>query len=74
MYFKRLRDIREDNELTQAQVAKILNMKQQQYARYENGTNEIPFEHIITLAKYYKVSIDYLAELTNDPKPYQRNK
>lgn len=70
MYFKRLKDIREDHELTQTQIAKILNMKQQQYARYENGVNEIPFEHIIKLAKYYNVSIDYLANLTDETKPY----
>lgn len=72
MYFKRLKDIREDRELTQAKVAKILNMKQQQYARYESGKNEIPFEYIIKLAKYYDVSIDYLAELTDEIRPYKR--
>lgn len=72
MYFKRLKDIREDNNLTQSQIAQILNMKQQQYSRYENGTNEIPFEYIIKLAKHYNVSIDYLAELTDNPKPYDK--
>lgn len=72
MYFKRLKDIREDRELTQAQIANILKMKQQQYARYENGTNEIPFEHIITLAKFYNVSVDYIANLTDESKPYKR--
>jgi len=72
MYFKRLKDIREDNNLTQNQIAQVLNMKQQQYSRYENGTNEIPFEYIIKLAKYYNVSIDYLAELTDNPKPYNK--
>lgn len=74
MYFKRLKDMREDRELTQTQVAEFLNMKQQQYARYENGTNEIPFEHIIKLAQFYNVSIDYIANLTNETKPYKRNK
>lgn len=68
MYFKRLKDMREDKELTQKQVAEILNMKQQQYARYESGINEIPFEYIIKLANFYEVSIDYLAERTNNPK------
>lgn len=72
MYFKRLKDIREDKNLTQKEIAEFLNMKQQQYSRYENGTNEIPFEYIIKLAKFYNVSIDYLAELTNDPTPYKR--
>lgn len=73
MYFKRLRDIREDKELSQTEIAKILNMKQQQYARYEKGINEIPFSYIIELAKFYNVSIDYLAGLTNETKPYKRN-
>lgn len=72
MYFKRLKDIREDNNLTQNKVAQLLNMKQQQYSRYENGTNEIPFEYIIKLAKFYNVSIDYLADLTDEAKPYKR--
>lgn len=73
MYFKRLRDIREDKELSQTEIAKILNMKQQQYARYEKGINEIPFSYVIELAKFYNVSIDYLAGLTNETKPYKRN-
>ena len=73
MYFKRLRDIREDKELSQTEIAKILNMKQQQYARYEKGINEIPFSYVIELAKFYNVSIDYLAGLTNESKPYKRN-
>ena len=72
MYFKRLKDIREDKNFTQNDIAKILNMKQQQYSRYENGINEIPFEHIIKLAQFYNVSIDYLAGLTDCSKPYKR--
>ena len=72
MYFKRLKDIREDRNLTQKQIADFLNMKQQQYSRYENGTNEIPFEYIIKLAKFYQVSIDYLAELTDNPIAYKK--
>ena len=68
MHFKRLKDIREDKELTQKQVAEVLNMKQQQYARYEAGINEIPFEYIIKLANYYNISIDYIAGLTDNPK------
>jgi transcriptional regulator with XRE-family HTH domain len=72
MYFYRLKNIREDKELSQKQIAELLNMKQQQYARYEKGINEIPFEHIIKLAKFYNVSIDYLANLTDEEKPYKR--
>ncbi len=67
-YYKRLKDIREDNDKSQAQIAELLEMKQQQYARYENGTQEIPLHHLITLARYYNVSLDYLAGLTDMPR------
>ena len=59
-YIKRMRDLREDNELTQQQVADILGTSQTMYARYERGANELPIHHLITLCKYYKVSADYL--------------
>lgn len=72
MYFKRIKELREDKELTQSNIAELLNMKQQQYARYESGINEIPFEYVIKLAKFYNVSIDYIAEITNEQKPYKR--
>ena len=74
MYFKRLRDIREDREFSQSQIAKVLKMKQQQYARYEKGINEIPFSYVIELAKFYNVSIDYIANLTDEIKPYPKPK
>lgn len=61
--YARLRDLREDKELTQADVAKILNTTQQQYGKYELGVQEIPVHHIITLAKFYGVSIDYIVGL-----------
>ena len=64
--YQRIRDLREDNDLTQEQISKILGMHQTQYQRYESGNREIPFHHIITLANFYKVSIDYIAGLTND--------
>lgn len=67
-YYKRLRDIREDNDKNQAQIAELLGMKQQQYARYENGTHEIPLHHLITLARYYNVSLDYLAGMIDTPR------
>ena len=67
MYYKRLRDLREDSDKSQTEIAEALGMKQQQYARYENGTQEIPLHHFITLAKYYNVSLDYLAGLTDIP-------
>lgn len=74
MVFKRLRELREDKDLKQTEIASHLGMKQQQYSRYENGINEIPFEHIIKLAEYYHVSIDYIAELTDRTKPYPNKK
>ena len=60
MYFRRLRDMREDSDLSQAQVAAILGIQQTVYSRYERGFQTIPLEHLIKLADYYKVSLDYL--------------
>lgn len=65
-YYRRLRDMREDHDLTQSDVAKILGTAREQYNKYELGKQEIPFHHVITLAKYYKVSIDFLAGLTDE--------
>ncbi len=65
MIYTRIRDLREDHDLNQTQVAAILNTTQTQYSRWERGAQEIPLHHFITLAKYYKVSLDYLAGLTN---------
>lgn len=56
----RLRDLREDNDLTQAQIADYLKIRQNTYSQYENGKREIPLEFLWKLADYYKVSIDYL--------------
>lgn len=65
MIYTRIRDLREDRDLNQTQVAEILNTTQTQYSRWERGAQEIPLHHFITLAKFYKVSLDYLAGLTN---------
>ena len=64
--FPRLRDLREDRDMNQTQVANIIGTSQSYYAQYENGKREIPFSRIVILAKYYKVSIDYIAGLTNN--------
>ncbi len=64
-YLKRMRDLREDNDLTQSDVAKILGTSQTMYARYERGANELPIHHLLTLCKYYKVSSDYFLGLKN---------
>ena len=71
-YYERLRDLREDKDLTQADVANILNTTQQVYSRYENGLNQIPLHHLITLADFYKTSVDYLLGRTNNPTPYAK--
>lgn len=59
-YYGRLRDLREDADLTQKEAGAILNTTQQQYAKYELGVQEIPVHHLITLADYYDVSTDYI--------------
>ena len=64
-YMVRMRNLREDNDLTQQQIAVLLGTSQTMYARYERGANEMPIRHLIKLAKYYDVSKDYLLGLTN---------
>ena len=66
-YTQRLKDLREDKDLTQENLAKKLNMKREQYRRYETGINEIKASHIIMFAKFYNVSADYILGLTNEP-------
>lgn len=68
-YYPRLRDLREDMDYTQDQLVKILNMHKTTYTNYEQGKREPPFELIIKLAKLYNVSIDYIAGITDEPKP-----
>lgn len=65
MYFPRLRDLREDADLSQKQVAEILHIQQPVYSRYERGYQTIPVEHLLVLADYYHVSVDYLLGRTN---------
>ena len=61
-YMERLRGLREDNDLTQAQIAEVLGTSQTMYARYERGANEMPIRHLITLCRVYNVSADYLLD------------
>ena len=68
MPYGRIKDLREDAELSQKQIAEKLYMHKTTYARYETGEREIPFYIAIMLAKYYNVSLDYLAGLTNQKK------
>ena len=65
-FLEKLRGIREDNDLTQTQIAEILGTSQTMYARYERGANEMPIRHLVTLCKYYNVSADYF--LNTQPK------
>ena len=60
MKFKRIKDLREDNDKLQKDIADLLGISQQYYSEYENGNRTIPITHLITLAKYYNTSIDYL--------------
>ena len=69
----RLRDLREDKDLLQKDIAKVLNMSQTGYSKYEVGTNDIPTEVLKKLASYYDTSIDYLLCLTDERKPYPRS-
>lgn len=69
MYYRRLRDLREDHDLTQDELIRILHMHKTTYTNYEQGKREIPFSLVIQLAKLYNVSIDYIAELIDDPQP-----
>ncbi len=65
MKFKRIKDLREDNDKLQKDIAKLLGISQQYYSEYENGNRTIPITHLITLSKYYHTSIDYIVGLTN---------
>ena len=69
MYFyRRLKDIREDSDKKQEDIASVLGITRQQYQLYESGKREMPMHHFITLAKYYNVSLDYLAGIVDKPK------
>ena len=65
--YQRLKDLREDKDLSQTDIAKILDTTQKQYSRWETGEYEIPFHNVIKLAKFYNVTIDFIANITNLP-------
>ena len=67
MYLKRLRDLRGDHDLKQQDIANLLNIRQTVYSRYERGFQNLPLELLITLAKFYNVSTDYILNLTDQP-------
>ena len=67
-YVKRIRDLREDNDKTQQNIADVLGTSQTMYARYERGANELPVRHLLKLADYYGGSVDYILGRTDNPK------
>ncbi len=71
MYFQRLKDLREDRDLNQSQVAELLFTTQTVYSRYERGVRTIPVEHLLILADFYNVSADYILGRTNNKKLYK---
>ena len=66
--YQRLRDVREDADKKQEDIALVLNITRQQYQLYESGKREMPMHHFVLLAKYYNVSLDYLAGLIDKPR------
>ena len=70
--YRRIRDLREDKDLSQKEIAKILNMSQTGYSKYEVGTNDVPTKVLIQLAKFYNTSVDYILGLTDEIKPYKK--
>lgn len=67
--YQRLRDLREDRDFSQQEIADLLNVSQATYSRYESGALDIPSASLIKLARFYKTSIDYLVGLTENKKP-----
>ena len=70
----RIRDLREDNNKSQTEIAKLLGIQQNSYSQIENEINNLQVDHLIKLANYYETSTDYLLGLTNETKPYPRIK
>ena len=71
MYYPRLKDLREDKDLMQKEVASVLGIDQRVYSNYETGKREIPTRFVVILADYYNTTTDYLLGRTNNPKPYK---
>ena len=71
-YYPRLKDLREDHDLSQQVIADYLGMKQPQYSRYERGLRDIPTDVLIRLALFYKTSTDYILGLTDHSRPYRK--
>ena len=74
MFFQRLKDLREDKELTQEQIGELLGIKQTVYSRYERGAQVLPTLHLLKLADFYQTSTDYILGRTNVLQPYERKR
>ena len=74
VYFHRLKDLREDKDLKQSDIAKMLGIQQTVYSRYERGLQNIPLDYLLFLADYYHTSTDYILGRTNEIKPYPKAK
>lgn len=72
-FYQRLKDMREDHEYEQKDIAKVLETTQQQYSKYERGERQIPIHQLIRLCKLYNVTADYLIGLTDTPSPMPRD-
>ena len=72
--YERIRNLRIDNGLTQADVARLLNVSQNTYSQYENGVMRYPLDAVVLLAQHYNVSVDYLVGLTDETAPYPRKR
>lgn len=72
MVFERIRNIREDRDIRQRQIAEYLNVSQNTYSQYENGVISLSAETAVRLAEFYGTSVDYLLGLTDEKKPYKR--
>lgn len=66
----RLKELREDRDITQKEIAGFLNIRQNTYSQYENGQRQLPIDSLIKLAAFFKTSCDYILEVTDNPKPY----
>ena len=71
-YKLKIRDLREDHDMTQQNIADYLGTSQTMYARYERGASEMPLRHLIRLAQYYNVSMDYITGVTNIKTPFYK--
>ncbi len=72
MYFQRLKDLRDDRDLSQEEIGKLLNIRQTVYSRYERGAQTIPLQHLLKLADFYNTSTDYILGRTNVQRAYPK--